>query len=87
MNIILNIKRIDRIPNATIYNLTNAASLIEKVRVRQLKFLGHILRLPDEELCKAFALYIQHMVRENLEGNEPCFPDIYNNFLETAMTC
>ena len=56
--IMLNIKRIDRVPNATIYNLTSAAPLIERVRVRQLKFLGHILRLPDEELCKVYALYI-----------------------------
>ena len=54
----LNIKRIDGIPNATIYNLTDEAPFIERVRVRQLKLLGHILRLPDEELCKVYALHI-----------------------------
>ena len=56
--IMLNIKRIDRVTNAHIYSLTNTSPLIDRVRVRQLKFLGHILRLPDEELCKLYALYI-----------------------------
>ena len=44
--------------NATIYDLTQAAPLMENVRTRQLSFLGHILRLRDEEPCKENALYI-----------------------------
>ena len=43
--ILLNIRRIDRMPNATIYRLTETAPLIERVRLRQLSFLGHVLRL------------------------------------------
>ena len=56
--IMLNIKRIDRVSNATIYDLTQAAPLVENVRTRQLRFLGHVLRLPDDEPCKEYALYI-----------------------------
>jgi hypothetical protein len=56
--IMLNIKRLDKIPNSTIYNLTDTEPLIVQVRTRQLKFLGHILRLPDTEPVKEYALYI-----------------------------
>ncbi|XP_072016225.1 C-type mannose receptor 2-like [Amphiura filiformis] len=41
--------RVDRIPNTDIYNLTETAPLVEKARTRQLKFVRHILRLPDDE--------------------------------------
>ena len=56
--IMLNIKRIDRVSNAKIYDLTQIAPLVENVRTRQLRFLGHVLRMPDDEPCKEYALYI-----------------------------
>ena len=56
--IMLNIKRIDRVSNAKIYDLTQTAPLVENVRTRQLRFLGHVLRMPDDEPCKEYALYI-----------------------------
>ena len=56
--IMLNIKRVDRIPNASVYNLTGTTPLIERVRTRQLKFLGHVLRLTDDELIWEYALYV-----------------------------
>ena len=56
--IMLNIKRIDRVSNAKIYDLTQTAPLVENVRTRQLRFLGHLLRMPDDEPCKEYALYI-----------------------------
>ena len=56
--IMLNIKRIDRVPNATIYRLTDTAPLIQKAWTRQLKFLGHVLRMADGELVKEYALYV-----------------------------
>jgi len=56
--IMLNIKRIDRVSNAEIYDLTQTAPLEENVRTRQLRFLGHVLRMPDDEPCKEYALYI-----------------------------
>ena len=57
--IMLNIKRIDRVSNAKIYDLTQTAPLVENVRTRQLRFLGHVLRMPDDEPCKEYALYIR----------------------------
>jgi len=56
--IMLNIKRIDRVSNAQIYATTGTEPLIILVRQRQLRFLGHILRMPDEEPCKIYALYV-----------------------------
>ena len=41
----LNIKRIDHVLNTTVYSMTNTVPLIHLVRHRQLKFLGHILRI------------------------------------------
>ena len=55
--IMLNIKRVDRVSNAKIYALTNMEPLINLVRSRQLRFLGHILRMPDEEPSRIYALY------------------------------
>ncbi len=55
--IMLNIKHTDHVTNATIYTMTNTNPLVERVRIRQLKFLGHILRMPDDEPVKLYALY------------------------------
>ena len=56
--IMLNIKRVDRIPNETIYNLTNTTPLVARVKIHQLKLLGHILRLEYGEPGNEYALYI-----------------------------
>ena len=56
--IMLNIKRIDRVTNVYIYNLTKTTPLVERARARQLKFLGHILRMPAEEPCREYAIYV-----------------------------
>ena len=56
--IMLDIRRIDRVPNATIYSLTETAPLIETVRLRQLRFLGHVLGLPENEPVREFAMYV-----------------------------
>ena len=53
----LNIKGTDHVTNATIYSMTSSNPLVERVRNRQLKFLGHVLRTPDDELVKVYALY------------------------------
>ena len=47
--VMLNIKR---------YSMTNTVALIHLVRHRQLKFLGHILRMSKEEPVRRYALYI-----------------------------
>ena len=69
--IMLNIRRIDRVPNATIYSLTESAPLIERVRLRQLRFLGHVLRLPENEPVRDFVMYVPTHGRKK-PGSEPC---------------
>ena len=39
-------------------DLTQAAPLVENVRTRQLRFLCHVLKLPDDEPYKEYAPYI-----------------------------
>ena len=39
----------DHVLNTTVYSMTNTVPLIHLVRHRQLKFLGHILRMSKEE--------------------------------------
>ena len=56
--VMLNIKRIDHVLNTTVYSMTNTVPLIHLVRHRQLKFLGHILRMSKEEPARRYALYI-----------------------------
>ena len=41
-----------------IYSVTNTEPLIYHVRNRQLRFLGHILHLPEEEPASRYALCI-----------------------------
>ena len=56
--IMLDVKRKDRVSNTIIYTMTNTEPLVHCVRKRQLGFLGHILRLPEEEpVQKICSLY------------------------------
>ena len=55
--IILSIRRTDHVPNTTIYAMTMMTPLCNCVKSRHLRFLGHILRLPDEEPARLYALY------------------------------
>ena len=56
--IMLNIKRLDCVSYARIHVMTNTQPLINTVRQRQLRFLGHILRMPDDEPCRRYALFV-----------------------------
>ena len=58
--IMLGFKRRDHISNASLYSMTDTSPLVYSVRKRQLSFLGHILRLPEEEPVRTYALYIPH---------------------------
>ena len=55
--IMLNIKRTDHVSNERVYTITNTVPLINSVRSRQLRFLGHILRMQEDEPCRRYALY------------------------------
>ena len=62
--VMLNIKRIDHVLNITVYSMTNTVPLIHLVRHRQLKFLGHILRMSKEKPARRCALYIPTIGKE-----------------------
>ena len=53
----LGIRKRDHVTNYSIYSMTNSEPLVYCVRKRQLRFLGHILRLPEEEPARSYALY------------------------------
>ncbi|CAF0725250.1 unnamed protein product [Brachionus calyciflorus] len=49
--------------NEQIYAIVNQIPITEKLRKRQLEFIGHCLRMPPEEPANIYALY-QSRVRE-----------------------
>ncbi len=53
----LNIRRTDHVTLAEIYKQTNRSPLINKIRMRQLGWLGHTMRLAKDEPTKMLALY------------------------------
>ena len=53
--IMLSVKRLYCVSNA-ILHVTNNQPLINTAGERQLRFLGYILRLPDDKLCRRYAL-------------------------------
>ena len=55
--IMLNIKRIDHVTNVEIYKRTNQLPLSDKIKRRQLTWVGHILRRHIEEPVRKYALY------------------------------
>ena len=55
--IMLNIKRIDNVTNVEIYKRTNQLPLSDKIKRRQLIWVGHILRRHIEESLRKYALY------------------------------
>jgi hypothetical protein len=55
--IMLGIRRLDKVSNDRIYALTGSTQLMQTVISRQLKFLGHILRMDKEEPANTYALY------------------------------
>ena len=67
------IRRLDRISNATIYRLTETSPLVEKARAQQLSFLGHILHLPNEEPCKLYALHVPTHGKRKPGGQQTLF--------------
>ena len=55
--ILLNIKRIDRSPNAELYDRVQTQPLVSIVMKRQLTFLGHHLRMDPTEPAQIYGLY------------------------------
>ena len=78
--IMLNIRRIDRVPNATIYSLTESAPLIERV-------LGHVLRLPENDPVKGFVMYVPTHGRKKPGRQRTLFTNYIHCLLRGALTC
>jgi hypothetical protein len=57
LRIILGIKRIDKVTNDEIFSKSSSQPLTHTIRQRQLRYLGHALRMEDSEPAKKFALY------------------------------
>ena len=53
----LKIKRSDRISNEEVYNRAGTRPLSQLIQRRQLKYIGHSLRKPEEELISKYVLY------------------------------
>ena len=44
--------------NLSIYKLTKITQLVKRARMSQLQFVEHFHRLPVEEPCREYALYV-----------------------------
>ena len=64
--ILLGIKRLDQVSNDRVYEMTKTRPLMEQVRPRQLKFLGHILRKSEDEPANLYTLYLPTHGRHRL---------------------
>ena len=53
----LGIKRIDKISNKEIYEKVQIDPLVTQVQKRQLRYVGHCIRKPKEELIHQYVLY------------------------------
>ena len=77
--VMLNIKRIGHVLNTTVYSMTNTVPLIHLVRHRQLKFLGHILRMSKEEPARRIcSVHSYHWQKET-------WSTTYFNYLTLIM--
>ena len=85
--VMLNIKRIDHVPNSRIYDDTNTEPLVNRVRLRQLKFLGHILRMPEEEPCRLYALYTPSHGRRKPGRQRTSYLSYIQNYWEIQTAC
>ena len=75
--VMLNIKRLDHVSNAQIYNMTKTQPLINKVKQRQLGFIGHVLRMPAEEPARTYALYVPTHGKRQPRTAEDQLPDLH----------
>lgn len=55
--VMLNIKRLDKVSNAVIYQTIGIDPLDLQIQRRQLRYIGHCLRKPEFELTNKYVLY------------------------------
>ena len=69
----LGIKRLDRVTNQQVYQTTSTSPLMRTVTLRQLKFLGHILRMKNNEPVNIYALYLPPHGKRSRGGQRTLF--------------
>ena len=53
----LNIKRLDRVSNAEMFRKIGIDPLVIQIQRRQLRYVGHCLRKPQDEMINKYVLY------------------------------
>ena len=53
--------------------MTNTQPPINAARQRQFCFLGHILRIPEDDSCKGYALFVPTHAEENDGGGQAIY--------------
>ena len=76
--IMLNIMRKDHASNTIIHAITNIKHLVHCVRKRQVGFLCHILRFPEEEPVIKYAFYYHITARGHLDVHKPLTLPTFN---------
>ena len=57
LRIILGVSRTDHVSNEEVYDRTGTVPLSQSVKAWQIRFLGHCLQRPQEDLSSNYALY------------------------------
>ena len=57
LRIILGVSRTNYVSNKEVYDRTGIVPLSQSVKARQIRFLGHCLQCPQEDLVSNYALY------------------------------
>ena len=60
----------DHVTNQSLYQLTGQVPLRETIRERQLKFIGHCIRMPKDELANRFVIY-ESRIRSSFRPGAP----------------
>ena len=82
--IMLGIKRIQKVPNAHIYEQIGAEPLIYTVQKRQLRWIGHALRRDASEPSRIFALYEPAKSHGQVKAGRP--PPSYRLYIASLLT-
>ncbi len=85
--VMLNIKRVDRISNAAIYNMTKTIPLLTRVRTQQLKFLGLCFVFMMMNLWKNTHCMFHRMGSVGQEGYARCAWNMFRTSWKILLEC
>ena len=85
LRIILNIKQEDHVSNEAVYLQAEARPLSAAVIQRQLSFLGHSLRRPEDDIISKLALYYPSHGRRRRGRPQQTFPSYIAGLLSTVI--